>query len=60
MRDILDVFTREKVRIASSASHSKNLNATMSFTVEVEGLQQLTRVLASVRDIAGVQSARRK
>lgn len=60
MRDILDVFTREKVRIAASASHSKNLNATMAFTVEVEGLQQLTRVLALVRDIAGVQSARRK
>ena len=60
MRDILDVFTREKVRIASSASHSKNLDATMTFTVEVEGLQQLTRVLKSVQDIAGVQSARRK
>jgi len=60
MRDILDVFTREKVRIASSVSHSKNLNATMAFTVEVEGLQQLTRVLALVRDIAGVQAARRK
>ena len=60
MRDILDVFTREKVRIASSASHSKNLNATMAFTVEVEGLEQLTRVLALVQDIAGVQSARRK
>src|SRR5262249_40463474 len=26
MRDILDVFTREKVRVASSASHSQDLN----------------------------------
>jgi GTP pyrophosphokinase len=60
MRDILDLFTREKVRIASSASHSNNVNATMAFTVEVDGLQQLTRVLAAVRDIAGVESARRK
>jgi GTP pyrophosphokinase len=60
MRDILDVFTREKVRVASSTSHSQDLNAMMGFTLEVEGLPQLTRVLASVRDIAGVESARRK
>ena len=60
MRDILDVFTREKVRVASSISHSQDLNAKMAFTLEVEGLPQLTRLLASVRDISGVESARRK
>ena len=60
MRDILDVFTREKVRVASSASHSKDLNAKMAFTLEVDGLPQLTRLLASVRNISGVESARRK
>ena len=60
MRDILDVFTREKVRVTSSTSHSQDLNAKMAFTLEVEGLAQLTRLLASVRDIAGVESARRK
>ncbi len=60
MRDILDVFTRERVRVASSASYSQDLNAKMAFTLEVEGLPQLTRMLASVRDIAGVTSARRK
>ena len=60
MRDILDVFTREKVRVASSASYSQDLNAKMTFTLEVEGLPQLARLLASVRDISGVESARRK
>ena len=60
MRDILDIFTREKVRVASSTSFSQDLNARMAFTLEVEGLPQLTRVLASVRDISGVESARRK
>jgi GTP pyrophosphokinase len=60
MRDILDVFTREKVRVTSSASHSQDLDAKMAFTLEVEGLPQLTRLLASVRDISGVESARRK
>ncbi len=60
MRDILDVFTREKVRVASSTSYSQELNAKMEFTLEVEGLPQLARLLASVRDISGVESARRK
>ena len=60
MRDILDVFTREKVRVASSTSHNQDLNAKMAFTLEVEGLPQLTRLLGSVRDISGVASARRK
>ena len=60
MRDILDVFTREKVRVASSVSHSQDPNAKMAFTLEVQGLPQLTRLLASVRDISGVESARRK
>ena len=60
MRDILDVFTREKVRVSSSASTSQDLHAKMAFTLEVEGLPQLARLLASLRDIAGVESARRK
>jgi GTP pyrophosphokinase len=60
MRDILDVFTREKVRVASSTSYSLDLNAKMAFTLEVEGLAQLARLLASVRDTPGVESARRK
>ncbi len=60
MRDVLDVFTREKVQVGSSASHGQDLTMKMTFTIAVEGLQQLTRLLASVRDIAGVQSARRK
>jgi GTP pyrophosphokinase len=60
MRDILDVFTREKVRVASSVSHSQDLSARMGFTLEVEDLGQLGRLLAAVRDIAGVTSARRK
>ena len=60
MRDILDIFTREKVRVASSTSFSQDLNAKMAFTLEVEGLAQLTRLLAAVRDISGVDSARRK
>jgi GTP pyrophosphokinase len=60
MRDILDIFTREKVRVASSVSHNHDLNAKMAFTLEIEGLPQLARLLTAVRAVAGVVSARRK
>jgi GTP pyrophosphokinase len=60
MRDILEVFTREKVRVIASASDSHDLSAIMAFTLEVEGLPQLSRLLTAVRALAGVESARRK
>lgn len=60
LRDVLDVITREKVRVASSASHSQDLSARMTFTLEVEDQAQLKRILAAVRDLPGVESARRR
>ena len=60
MRDILDIFTREKVRVLSSTSYSHDLNARMAFTLEVGDQGQLKRLLALVRDIQGVESARRR
>jgi GTP pyrophosphokinase len=60
LRDILDIFTREKVRVISRKSVSHDLNARIAFTLEVEGLPQLKRLLALVRDVPGVESARRR
>jgi GTP pyrophosphokinase len=60
MRDVLEVFTREKVRVVSSASHSHDLSARMAFTLEVQDQSQLRRILAAVRDLQGVESARRR
>ena len=60
LRDILDIFTREKVRVITSKSVSRDLNARIAFTLEVEGLLQLKRLLALVRDVPGVESARRR
>ncbi len=60
MRDVLDVFAREKVRVSSSASQSLDPGTRMLFTLEVEGLGQLAGLLAAVRHIPGVESARRK
>jgi (p)ppGpp synthase/HD superfamily hydrolase len=39
---------------------SHDLNARIAFTLEVEGLAQLKRLLALVRDVPGVESARRR
>jgi GTP pyrophosphokinase len=60
VRDILDIFTREKVRVITRKSVSHDLNARIAFTLEVEGLPQLKRLLALVRDVPGVESARRR
>ena len=60
LREILDIYTREKVRVISSKSVSHDLNARIAFTLEVEGLAQLKRLLALVRDVPGVESARRR
>ena len=60
LREILDIYTREKVRVVTSKSVNHDLNAKIAFTLEVEGLAQLKRLLALVRDVPGVESARRR
>ncbi|MGQ0578537.1 MAG: RelA/SpoT family protein [Betaproteobacteria bacterium] len=60
LRNIVEIITREKVRVITSKSVSRDLYARMTFTLEVEDLLQLTRLLALVQDIPGVESARRR
>jgi GTP pyrophosphokinase len=59
LRDVLDVFSREKVRVAAATSQARDLDARMFFTLEVSGLEQLRRLLALIVDLPGVTSARR-
>jgi GTP pyrophosphokinase len=60
MRDILDVFAREKVAVAAARSQARDPLARMFFTLEVADLGQLARLLGQVRDMPGVSSARRR
>jgi len=60
LREILDIYTREKVRVIASKSVSQDLGARIAFTLEVQDLAQLGRLLALVRDVSGVESARRR
>jgi len=59
MRDLLDVFTREKVKVAGTTSQTRDEYARMFFTLEVSGLDQVRRLLGVIRQLPAVSSARR-
>ena len=60
LRDISEVFTKEKMNVIGVQTQSVKGTAWMTFTVEVTDAARLAKVLGVVRDIAGVQSARRR
>jgi GTP pyrophosphokinase len=60
MRNLLDVLAREKVRVLAARSTARQPGARLLFTVEIGGLDALRRLLALVRELPGVLSARRR
>lgn len=60
LRDISDVFTRERTNVIGVQTRSHKNTATMTFTVEIQSATRLQGVLAAVSQVAGVRSARRK
>ena len=60
MRDLLENFSREKVRVTRAASYVTDLRARIAFTLEVSGLEQLSRLLKMVTAMPGIFSARRR
>jgi GTP pyrophosphokinase len=60
LRDISEVFTKEKMNVTGVQTQSLKGMAWMTFTVEVADSGRLQKVLSNVRDLRGVQSARRK
>jgi GTP pyrophosphokinase len=59
LRDISEVFTREKLNVVGVNTHSKQGTAHMSFTVEITNLRQLQRTLTLIHEIEGVVGVRR-
>ncbi len=59
LRDISDIFSREKLNVTAVNTQSRDLKASMRFTVEVRNVSELYRVLARITDVSGVQEARR-
>jgi GTP pyrophosphokinase len=60
LRDISDVLTRERINVTATATQSASSMARMRFTLEIENLAQLKRVLTNVREVKGVVSAARR
>lgn len=59
LRDISDIFTREKINVTAVSTLSRGLQAGMRFTVQIADLGQLSRLLALIQEVPGVAWARR-
>ena len=60
LRDISEVFSREKINVTAANTLTRNLHSRMAFTIEVRSLDTVKRALADVRGIKGVLSASRR
>ena len=60
LRDISEVFTKEKMNVIGVQTLSVKGTAWMTFTVEVADSGRLNRVLGVVSELRGVRSARRR
>lgn len=60
LRDISEVFAKEKMNVIGVQTQSVKGTAFMTFTVEVADSTRLNKVLSLVREVGGVRSARRR
>ena len=60
LRDISEVFSKDKMNVVGVQTQSVKDMAWMTFTIEVADSRRLEKVLSSVRDVSGVKSARRR
>jgi GTP pyrophosphokinase len=60
LRDISELFAKEKMNVVGVQTQSVKGTAWMTFTVEIADSVRLTKVLGSVAEVAGVRWARRR
>jgi GTP pyrophosphokinase len=60
LRDISDLFAREKINTTKANTLSRNHVALMHFTVELADLDQLQHLLARLKQVPGVITAQRQ
>lgn len=60
LRDISDMFARERINVTQVNTVSRNQLARMQFSVEIADLEQLDRLLALIKQVPGVVLARRR
>ncbi|WP_304334174.1 bifunctional (p)ppGpp synthetase/guanosine-3',5'-bis(diphosphate) 3'-pyrophosphohydrolase [Conchiformibius steedae] len=59
LRDVSDTLTRHKINVTAVQTQSRQMEATMRFTLEVKQVDDLPRVLASVAEVKGVTGVMR-
>jgi len=60
LRDVTEVFARDRLNVTAVQTLTKQQVASMQFTVEVPDAAALAKVLATIGEVAGVFEARRK
>jgi GTP pyrophosphokinase len=60
LRDISDLFAREKVNATKANTMTRNNLALMQFSIEISELDQLSRLLGLIQQVPNVISARRR
>jgi GTP pyrophosphokinase len=59
LRDISELFSREKINVSKVNTLSKHNQADMQFSIEITNLEQLSRLLSLLHQVPNVVSARR-
>jgi GTP pyrophosphokinase len=59
LRDISEVFSREKINVIGVNTQSAKGLARMTFTAEIGATAQLHKALSAIAEVTGVQEARR-
>jgi GTP pyrophosphokinase len=60
LRDISDVFSREKINVIGVHTQSLKGVAWMTFTAELSDSSKLSRLMEALKEVDGVSLARRK
>ncbi len=60
LRDISDLFVREKINATKANTISRNNLALMQFSVEISNSQQLNRLMALIQQVPNVIAVRRR
>ncbi|MES2538535.1 MAG: bifunctional (p)ppGpp synthetase/guanosine-3',5'-bis(diphosphate) 3'-pyrophosphohydrolase [Pseudomonadota bacterium] len=60
LRDISEIFLREKINVIGVSTQSAKGQARMAFTAEIGSTSQLNKALTVIRDVEGVEYARRQ
>jgi GTP pyrophosphokinase len=59
LRDISEIFSREKINVIGVNTQSAKGQARMTFTAEVGATAQLQKALSAIAEVTGVIEARR-